>query len=153
MKRSIILAVVIVLWMLFVTSCGSRKVENKTVQVEDKSTVQVVDKLDTKTETKTNINIMAESDTFEYTPIDNRRPITINGKTYLNARIKASNSKVVSNIKIDETETKKAVKTVEQKNDIKEVVKDKKTEKKDYSALYLGATLILLAVLMYFKFK
>jgi hypothetical protein len=40
--------------------------------------------------------------------MSNSKPLTINGKTYFNARIKAVKSKVNTNIKEDKTEDKRA---------------------------------------------
>jgi hypothetical protein len=150
-KTFIIIAILSILWTVLLSGC-SRKVALNKSQATDKTETVETDKTEVKTAVKTDTNITTESDELEITPIDNSKPLTINGKTYFNARIKAVKSKVNTNIKEDKTEAKKGLKTVETKNDIKQVVKEKQTEKQDYSILYVMGVIIL-AIVIYLHIK
>jgi hypothetical protein len=151
-KTFIIIAILSILWTVLLSGCSRKVVSNKSQSTDKTETVET-DKTEVKTAVKTDTNIIAESDELEITPIDNTKPLTINGKTYFNARIKAVKSKAITNIKEDKKEAKKGLKIVETNNDIKQVVKEKQTEKQDYSAYYFGVILLILAGLMYLKFK
>lgn len=143
----------IIVVLLFL-SCGTRKVSNtKTSETTQTETIQKA-VISEATQDKSNINIVAESDELEISPIDNTKPVTINGKSYFNARIKATKSKVNTNTINDITTAKNAVIEAQVKeNSIKET-KVKDSKKEDYSILYLmGIALVLIAGYLYFKFK
>jgi len=145
----------LLIFIILLSGCsGTRKVEKSTVQVTDKSTEQVKQNTETKTETKTDTNILSELDEINIEPIDNTKPVTINGNTYTNARIKATKSKVNTTIQEDKKEDKKALKDAKIINDTKEVIKDKQIEREDYSGLVImGIAVLIIIGYLYFKFK
>jgi hypothetical protein len=139
--------------LTFLSGC-SRKVVNTKSQATDKTEIVETDKTEVKTATKTDTKIIAESDELEITPIDNTKPLTINGKTYFNARIKAVKSKAITNIKEDKKEAKKGLKIAKVKAESKVVIDDKKTDKQDYSILYvMGVIIALIIIYLHVKFK
>ena len=143
----------IIVVLLFL-SCGTRKVSTtKTSETTQTETTQKAVITET-TKDKSNTNIVAESDELEITPIDNNKPITINGKSYFNARIKAKKSKVNTNTLNDITTAKNAVIEVKAKENTVKKTKAKDSKKEDYSILYLmGIAIVLIAGYLYFKFK
>lgn len=73
--------------------CASRKV-NKSEVKEEATTEQTV-KEEVKTDSNTNTTIVDTSETteIEIVPIDNTKPIEVNGKRYVNVRLKLSKRK------------------------------------------------------------
>jgi len=100
-----------IIFILFLTasvigglvSCGTRKVEAVKTKETTKSETEVL--VVDKTEINTNIETNTKTIDCTYTneiviePIDNSKPLVINGKTYINARI--SNKKTKNNIVVD----------------------------------------------------
>lgn len=77
--------------LLLFASCGARKVNKSTTEIETKSEISVVDS--TKIDTKEDIDSTICTDEFEITPVDTLKPIVIidsQGKktTIKNGRIK-----------------------------------------------------------------
>jgi len=154
MKRAFIIALIISLLMLtFLNGCSRKVVNTKTSEkVETETTQKSV--ISETTQDKTNINVVAEANEFEYTPIDNDKPFTINGKSYFNARIKATKSKVNTNTLNNITTAKNAVIEAKAKENIAKETKSKETKKEDYSILYLmGIALVLITGYLHFKLK
>tara|TARA_R110000868_G_C10866313_1_gene761914 strand:- start:1052 stop:1516 length:465 start_codon:yes stop_codon:yes gene_type:complete len=154
MKRAFIIALIISFLMLtFLNGCSRKVVNTKSLEKVDTETTQKAVISET-TQDKTNINVVAESNEFEYTPIDNTKPFTINGKIYFNARIKATKSKANTNTVNDITTAKNAVIEAKVKENIVKQTKVKDSKKEDYSILYLmGIAIVLIAGYLYFKFK
>lgn len=109
--------------LLFLVSCGTRKTTKSITKSESetKTEIEVVNKTVTETKEETNTKIIDTSNSSEITiePVDNSKPINVNGKTYSNAKItvKKHKSGIVA------TENKK-VSQIE-RNDFKTDVKAK----------------------------
>lgn len=106
-------------FLMSATSCASRKV-NKSEVKEEATTEQTVKEETTKnTETNTKIVDTSETTEIEIVPIDNSKPIEVNGKRYVNARLKLSKRKNAittnSNEKVSQIAKKEGKKT-EQSN-------------------------------------
>ena len=152
-KAFIIIAVLSILWTILLTGCSRKVVNTKTSEKVETETIQKAVISET-IQDKSNTNIVAESNEFEYTPIDNTKPFTINGKSYFNARIKAVKSKANTNTTNDITTAKKADIEVKDKAVAIKEIKEKQTEKEDYSISYIMGVIILLIIgYLYFKFK
>lgn len=112
--------------LFLLVSCGSRKVNKSVIEQESKqeTTTTIVDV------TKTNRNVQSttklldtsSTDEIEFIPVDNTKPMTINGKTYFNTVLK--HRKIKSNISIVKD---KKVSQIEDK-EVKTSIKDKKEE-------------------------
>ena len=145
----LILSVILV---LFLTSCSTRKV-NKS-EAKEKTEVTVVDSTKTETKTETNNVLIDTTSTteIEVTPIDNTKPIIINGKSYTNVKFKTRKVKSgvsITNEKKASQIEQKAVKTniVATKVDTK-----KETERKpDYSWWWL-VLIIGILIIIYRKY-
>jgi preprotein translocase subunit SecF len=146
--------IIITAILLLLTSCGSRKVKNTKIENTDETKTKEVVKESAKITTKTDTKIVAEIEDLEIVPIDNTKPVTINGNTYTNARIKTVKAKVNTNVIEDKTESKNNLITTEENKDVKEVTKVKETEKTDNSGLMLiGISLAVIVVYLLAKFK
>lgn len=116
--------------LLLLVSCGSRKVNKSVIDQEIKKEIAttIVDTSKTTTNTVENTKIVDTSciDEIEFIPVDNTKPMTINGKTYFNTVLKHKKSK--SNISIVKD---KKVSQIEDKGvnlKIKEEIKESKKE-------------------------
>jgi hypothetical protein len=159
MKTSILILVILL------SSCGARKV-NKSENKQDtktETTIAVVDTSKTTTDTKENIKIIdnSTSDEVELTPIDNNKPMVIDGKTYLNTKIKRQKKKANKSIIKDKTIAQTAQKAVNIKSSNKiEETKQSTIKKIDKEAVsfwnylwFLFIILALIAVGIYIKNK
>ncbi|CAH56676.1 hypothetical protein PHG11b_49 [Flavobacterium phage 11b] len=101
---------ILILSLIFLFSCGSRKVERNKIQTKEvvkiDSTAKIVDKETIKIETKKNI----ENEDYYYEPIDNKSEFIVDGKVYKNVHIKHKKQKDYTNIA--------EVKTFDKKTDI-----------------------------------
>ena len=128
-----------ILILLLLVSCGSRKVtidkQNEKTKTEIKTEIKIVDRtklIDT--------TVIYE---LEIIPIDTLKPIVINGKSYLNAKIKHVKTK--KHISIDK-EIKSETKQVKSEN--KKVSKKHKEVEKTFSYWWL-----LLLIPIYYLYK
>jgi len=148
----------IILSAIFLVGCSARKVQksNVTETTKTEAQAQTVDSSKTVTNVDSNVQVLDQSSTQQVTlqPIDNTKPMVVNGKSYFNAILKQSNVKnnVTTNqaTKVAQTE-QKAVKTqskaVTQINRVESV---KNTERSGFNWWWL---LLLLIPLGYLKYK
>jgi ABC-type oligopeptide transport system substrate-binding subunit len=148
-----ILLIAIILALLgaiFLTSCGSRKV-NKS---ETKETEQTEIKTEAKTETKVTDNTKiidnSTTDEFEICPVSDSLPMVVNGITYKNAKIKRSKKKnnisIVKDVKVQHNAQKSALKVVK----TTKIIEVKQTERKE-SYWWLLWFLLLIPIWYYGK--
>jgi hypothetical protein len=131
--------IIFILFLALCFSCGSRKVETNKIKESinleaTEKTVETENKI-----TQTNTVIIAENDEIEITPIDNSKPVVVNGTEYKNARIRVSKSK--NNTVIQET--KKEDKKQEKEKSVK-LKQDKKEKPKTIEKKNPGGTLIFI---------
>lgn len=112
-----------------IIGCASRKVNKSEVKEEVKTEQTVKEETTTNSNTNTTIIDTSETTEIEIVPIDNSKPIEVNGKKYVNARLKLSKRKNAittnSNEKVSQI-AKKEGKTTEQSNkrsNVKETTK------------------------------
>jgi len=93
--------------LLLFISCGARKMDKSKIDEQKKTETQIaiLDTSKTSTNITENLNIVnnSTSDEIEVTPIDSTKPMVIDGKTYLNAKIKHQKKKVSISIVKDKT--------------------------------------------------
>jgi len=126
--------------LLFV-SCGSRKVNKSVIEQETKTETQTVVKEQTKTEVKeeenTKIVDTSNTDEIEFIPVDNSKPMTINGKTYFNTILKQKKTKnnisVVKDKKMSQIEDKEVKTTIKDKKEQSYKEDNKKINKQPIS--------------------
>ena len=100
----------LLLCVLFILSCGSRKVENSKIDTKElikiDSTAKVTEKQIIKTVIKKNIN----KEDYFYKPIDSKTEFIVDGKVYKNVEISYKKQKDYSNVA--------QVKTIDKNSDI-----------------------------------
>lgn len=148
-----ILLIAIILALLgaiFLSSCGSRKINKSETKEQEQKTKKIT--LETQTRVTDNTKIVDTSicDEIEIVPIDNTLPFTINGKEYKNAKIRHKKSKnnisIAKDVKIQHNAKKEGIVMVK-RNKIIEV---KQTERKES---YWWLLLFLLLIPIYFGYK
>jgi hypothetical protein len=102
--------------------CGSRKVEKEKV-ISEATEFKQFASLDT-TEIKT--NIVWNADSYSIEPIDNSMPMTIDGKSYSNVRIKKEKASAVTNVVEKKRVSEKASVELKEKVSSELKVSDKK---------------------------
>jgi len=142
-------------------SCGSRKV-SKTNLEEKKDSVSVVDvKTEIKTNENTEINnnskIDKTEDEFIIEPIDNKKEIVVDGKTYKNVKIRhkktKDNSLHTNQKKVSKNALKRQIKHSKQVVYTSKVLKEKKIEKKESLVIYIYYLIIFIILYIIYKYK
>ena len=108
--------------------CAARKVNKSEVKEEAKTEQTVKEEVKTDSNTNTTIIDTSETTEIEIVPIDNSKPIEVNGKKYVNARLKLSKRK--NGITTDKVEKVSQIAKKEGKTKSNKVieVKQKQTE-------------------------
>lgn len=134
--------------LLLLTSCATRKVNKSTEEVKQTYTETTQNNIQTKENTV--VKVIDSTDEICIEPIDSIKPMVIDGKSYLNVKIKHKKRKVNTNIVLDKTTSDTGVKNVIEKT---EVVKDDKvTLRKSGFNWWVLLWLIIPAYIIY-KFK
>ena len=148
-----ILLIAIVLGLLgaiFLTSCGSRKVNKSETKVQEQKSEKIT--LETETRLTNYIKILDSSttDEIEICPVSDSLPMVVNGITYKNAKIRRKKSKnnisIQKDVKIQHNAKKEGLVMVK-RNKIIEV---KQTERKES---YWWLLWLLLLIPIYFAYK
>jgi hypothetical protein len=141
----IISAILSIIILIALASCGSRKVESNKIDKKITIETQEVKKDSSSTTTKNNIFKTNDEETIIYEPINNDKPIVINGISYINTRLINQKRKSI----VVDTTVKKELKTgmfsLVKKEQSKEVSKVKSVEKK-YNSIFLLIGIILTIV-------
>ena len=147
------IAIVTVVFLMFATSCASRKTAKS--QTEIKTETEVKETTEIKTDVNTNIVTVDTSTTneIEFVPVDNTKPIIVDGKKYENVIVRRVNKKnnvvTIENEKVSQIE-QKAVKT-KGKQVIE--VEQKETQKEtNYNWYWLLILLIVGGYVIYRKY-
>ena len=126
----LIALILALLGAIFLTSCGSRKVQKSETKETEKTEVKTEEKTETKITDNTKIVDTSTTDEIEIIPIDNTLPITVNGKKNTNSRIKwkkkKNNISVVKDVKVQHNAQKSELKTVKRDLIIERKVIDRK---------------------------
>lgn len=93
---------VAIIALVFLTSCGSRRVQKSNTETVTKTEAQTttVDSSKTIVNTDTNTKVIDCTDTDEITiqPLDNTKEMVVNGKKYFNSVLKHKKTKTNTNI-------------------------------------------------------
>jgi hypothetical protein len=109
--------------ILIFVGCGSRKV-NKSVteeKVKTETTTNVTEQTKTNRNEQSSTKILdtSSTDEIEFIPVDNNKPMTINGKTYFNTVLKHKKTKnnisVVKDKKVSQIEDKEVKTSIKEK--------------------------------------
>ena len=143
----------LIISILILASCASRKVDVAKVEVLNKVDSSIVVKVDGTYVKDNNVVINESLDEVEYTAKDTSKPMEIEGKLFKNVIIKSKKSKKTT---IDKTKENKQVSSVKKLNVKKEATKKifkKKIDKKANHFVYLWLLLIPVGMYVYRQIK
>lgn len=111
---------------IFLSSCGSRKVQKSEIKEQEQKTEIITLETQTRVTDNTKIIDTSSTDEIEICPVSDTLPMVVNGITYKNAKIRRK--KIKNNISIA-----KDVKVQHnaQKSDLKTIKKDKVVQVKE----------------------
>jgi hypothetical protein len=148
-----ILLIAIVLGLLgaiFLTSCGSRKVNKSEIKEEEQKTEKSTLETETRVTDNTKIIDTSTSDEIEICPVSDSLPMVINGITYKNAKIKRSKKKnnisIAKDVKVQHKAKKEGLVMVKRNK----VIEVKQIERKE-SYWWLLWLLLLIPIWYYGK--
>jgi len=139
MKWSIIILAFILI------SCGGRKAQVEVTKIDTKTDLNIAKTNDITTakDVIRNNYIVQNTQDFEIEPIDNTKPIKINGIEYQNVRLKSKSTKTVDTSKILQKEiTKDKSKTIVNRK----ATKSKFTKEKKITRFSMWGILIIIGV-------
>ena len=131
--------------LLLLTSCATRKVVKEEVKIDKTEVIQ------NNIQTKETINVKIVDSISEICiePIDTIKPMIIDGKTYVNAKISYKKRKVNTSIVSDKIVSDLSVKKVTEKV----AVIKKETERKSSLFTQLWWLWLLILILVIYKFR
>lgn len=151
-----ILLIAIVLALLaaiFLTSCGSRKVQKSETKETEKTEVKTEEKKETKLTDNTKIVDTSTTDEIEIIPVDNTLPFIVNGKEYKNVKLrhkkKKNNISIEKDVKVQHNEQKSDLVTV--KRDL--IIERKLIDRKESYWWLLWFLLLIPAYYVWRKYK
>lgn len=135
--------------LLLLTSCGTRKVNKSKEEVKQDKVETVQTNVQVKENTA--VKVIDSTDEICIEPIDSIKPMVIDGKSYLNVKIKHKKRKVNTSIVLDKTTSDTSVKKTVEKT---EVVKDNKViERKTSLVTQLWWLWLLILLFILYKLK
>jgi hypothetical protein len=79
--------------LILLSSCGSRKVNKSQIKEQEQKTEKITLEIETRVTDNTKIIDSSTTDEIEIIPIDNTKPIVVNGQEFKNVKIKRSKKK------------------------------------------------------------
>ena len=135
--------------LLLLTSCGTRKVNKSTEETKQDKVETVQNNIQVKENAA--VKVIDSTDEISIEPIDSIKPMVIDGKSYLNVKIKHKKRKVNTNIVLDKTTSDTSKKKTVEKI---EVVKDEKIiERKTSLVTQLWWLWLLILLFILYKLK
>ena len=135
--------------LLLLTSCGTRKV-NKSTEETKQDKVEIVQN-NIQVKENAAVKVIDSTDEISIEPIDSIKPMVIDGKSYLNVKIKHKKRKVNTSIILDKTTSDTSEKKTVEKT---EVVKDDKViERKTSLVTQLWWLWLLILLFILYKLK
>lgn len=141
--------IVYLLGLIFLTSCGSRKVQ--ITQQEKQVETNIVENTTTTDSSNVEVKFNYETNIFTIEAKDNLKPFTYNGKSYFNVVLRHENKKDNSLYKKDIRIVKNEAKQSNIKS--KEVFKEKKIQRDNYNIKYFILLFILIIIILYYIYK
>ena len=146
----LIALILALLGAIFLTSCGSRKVQKSETKETEKTEIKTEEKTETKLTDNTKIIDTSTSDEIEICPVSDTIPMIVNGITYKNVKIRRKKSKnnisVVKDVKVQHNAQKEGVVMVKSNR----IIEVKQIERKNS---YWWLLWFLLLIPIYFVYK
>jgi len=136
---------ILIILVLLITSCASRKVDVSKSTVETKVDSSVVVKVDGTYVKEVNVAVIETAEELEYKPLDSLKPMVIDGKSYINTVIKSKKKKTV---KVDKTKDIARVSSVKKLNVKREDSKKTFVKNVDKKANYWMYLWLLIPVII-----
>jgi hypothetical protein len=133
--KAILFWVLVLCIAISFNGCGTRKVTTSVATMEQKELVTNQSALTFELDNRR--YVYTATDDVELVPVDNSKPMIVNGKSYWNAKFKRSKSQTTDSSKVAIKSQDKS-KSVSQKQ-ISAKTKDKKTDRETYWGLIVGA--------------
>lgn len=130
---------ILIISVLTLISCGSRKVQKSEVKEETKETVTETKQNNVKIET--NVKVIDSVNEITFEPIDNNKPIIVNGKSYTNVKIKHDKKRTETTSKTVLTD--KGTTTKRSKKQAVKQAKTKEIERKESLTSYWWLILVI----------
>ena len=135
--------------LLLLTSCGTRKINKSTEETKQDKVETVQNNIQIKENEA--VKVIDSTDEISIEPIDSIKPMVIDGKSYLNVKIKHKKRKVNTSIVLDKTTSDTSKKKTVEKI---EVVKDEKViERKTSLVIQLWWLWLLILLFILYKLK
>jgi len=135
--------------LLLLTSCGTRKVNKSKEETKQDKVETVQNNIQVKENVA--VKVIDSTDEICIEPIDSIKPMVIDGKSYLNVKIKHKKRKVNTSIVLDKTTSDTSKKKTVEKI---EVVKDEKViERKTSLVTQLWWLWLLILLFILYKLK
>ena len=152
-KALIICIILALISIVLLTSCGAVKKDKTEIKESEVKTEQTTEKVVTNSETNTKIIDTSTTDEIEFIPIDNSKPIVINGKTYSNVQIKKKRNK--NNISTNKVEKVSQIKEKHAKIESKasKQVWQKQVERESWFKWWFWLLLLIPIYYLYKKIK
>lgn len=141
--------IVAVLCAAFLASCGARKTEKEQTHVKSEKVSETEEKEVVKTESNLTIDYDVINKRFTVKPVDNSKPMTVNGNTYENAILSEEIEKNNTKLRHEDIKSLERFKTSIANDSLEINAKKKDTDRKE-SKLPMLATLIILVVFVLF---
>ena len=139
----------LLIFLLLLTSCGTRKVNKSIEEIKQDKIETVQNNIQVKENVA--IKVIDSTDEIFIEPIDSIKPMVIDGKSYLNVKIKHKKRKVNTSIVLDKTTSDTSKKKIIEKT---EAVKDIKIiERKTSLVTQLWWLWLLILLFILYKFK
>jgi predicted histidine transporter YuiF (NhaC family) len=147
----LLLAIVLgLLGAIFLTSCGSRKINKSEIKEQEQKTEKITLETETRVIDNTKIVDTSTSDEIEICPVSDSLPMVVNGITYINAKIRRKKTKnnitIAKDVKVQHKAEKSGIVMVKRNK----VIEVKQIERKE-SFLWLWWLLLLIPI--YFAYK
>jgi hypothetical protein len=138
---------------IFLTSCGSRKVNKSEIKEQEQKIEKITVETETRVTDNTKIVDTSTTDEIEICPVSDSIPMVINGITYKNAKIRRKKTKnnitIAKDVKIQHNEEKSDLKVVK----ANKVIEVKQIERKQSYWWLLWFLLLIPIYFIYKKYK
>jgi hypothetical protein len=149
----LIAIVLALLGAIFLSSCGSRKVNKSETKEQEQKSEKITLETETRVTDNTKIIDTSTSDEIEILPVDNTLPFTVNGKEYKNVKIKHKKTKnnisIAKDVKIQHKAKKEGIVMVKRNK----VIEVKQIERKESYWWLLWFLLLIPIYILYKKYK
>jgi hypothetical protein len=151
--KIMMIAVLTVLYMLLVTSCGVRKVEKHVEKETTNIESSTINQNDISVDIESKIVINEETDEVEIKPIDTSKVIMVNGKAYKNAIVTVRKKKINTVTDIKEVTKDNSIKKTNTVTTVDKTINSKHTKKKNSLRWYLLLFLIPVILFLIYMYK